>query len=67
MTLCSVLSLLDRNNHVVAIGNPAYNVGIAGIIPSHYFRKKTFNEGGTQMITVDDSKKKSEKSDWEKF
>ncbi len=59
--------LLDRNNHVVAIGNPAYNVGIAELYRAIISGRKTFNEGGTQMITVDDSKKKSEKSDWEKF
>lgn len=49
--------LLDRNNHVVAIGNPAYNVGIAELYRAIISGRKTFNKGGTQMITVDDSKK----------
>lgn len=49
--------LLDRNNHVVAIGNPAYNVGIAELYRAIISGRKTFNKGGTQIITVDDSKK----------
>lgn len=49
--------LLDRNKHVVAVGNPAYNNGIAELFRSIISGRKTFNNLGTQMITVDGSKK----------
>ncbi|MDE5960741.1 MAG: DUF1573 domain-containing protein [Duncaniella sp.] len=49
--------LLNRNKHVVAVGNPAYNNGIAELFRSIISGRKTFNHLGTQMIVADDSKK----------
>ena len=49
--------LIDRHRRVVAIGNPVYNTAIANLYRSVISGRKTFNRSGTQMITVDDSKK----------
>lgn len=49
--------LIDRHRRVVAIGNPVYNTAVAYLYRSVISGRKTFNRSGTQMITVDDSKK----------
>ncbi len=50
--------LLDRNKHVMTIGNPAYNNAVAELYRSVISGMKTFNRPGTQMVTVNDPKKR---------
>lgn len=50
--------LIDRHRRVVAIGNPVYNTAVANLYRSVISGRKTFNRSGTQMITVDDPKKR---------
>ncbi|MDE5649405.1 MAG: hypothetical protein K2I35_00095 [Duncaniella sp.] len=44
--------LLDRNNNVIAIGNPTYNNAVAEMFRAIISGRKTFNNSGTQMIEV---------------
>ena len=48
--------LLDKNNRVMAIGNPVFIPRIANLYKSIISGKKTFSSTGTQIISVDNPK-----------